>query len=81
MGATAARSLIGRPVTLAKLRGRLQAMPDGTSLMVTIHPSLLLRLADDPPRRQQEYQAFVADLEAATAAAAAALPTEAAAVV
>src|SRR2546425_11831647 len=39
LGATAARSLVGRPVTLAKVRGETLSTPDGYPLIVTIHPS------------------------------------------
>src|SRR3954464_5473862 len=39
LGATAARSLMGRTVTITKLRGEVQALADGTQLLVTIHPS------------------------------------------
>jgi DNA polymerase len=61
LGATAARSLMGRPVTLAKLRGTPVTAPDGSRVVVTIHPSYLLRIraADDKAR---EYAAFIADL-------------------
>jgi uracil-DNA glycosylase family protein len=46
LGATAARSLIGKTVTIAKLRGKVLDLPDGTQGLVTIHPSLLLRIPD-----------------------------------
>ncbi|MDQ2081437.1 UdgX family uracil-DNA binding protein [Xanthobacteraceae bacterium Astr-EGSB] len=62
LGATAARSLMGRPVTLAKLRGAPVAAPDGSRVVVTIHPSYLLRIraAEDKAR---EYAGFLADLK------------------
>ena len=66
LGATAARRLIGRPVTLAKTRGRPLAVVDGATILVTIHPSLLLRLRDTADK-EREYQTFVEDLKAAAA--------------
>ena len=64
LGATAARSLFGRPVTIAKLRGRMVQLPDGTAAFVTIHPSFLLRIKDDADK-EREYRDFVADLRRA----------------
>ena len=64
LGATAARSLLGRPVTIAKLRGRMVELADGTAAFVTIHPSFLLRIKDDADK-EREYRDFVADLRAA----------------
>ncbi|HEX3673806.1 MAG TPA: UdgX family uracil-DNA binding protein [Rhizomicrobium sp.] len=46
LGATAARSLLGKAVTIAKVRGKVLDLPDGTQGLVTIHPSLLLRIPD-----------------------------------
>jgi len=66
LGVTAARSLTGRTLTIGRVRGRPIAMADGTRLMVTIHPSALLRIEDDDERRAA-YQSFVADLKAARA--------------
>ena len=64
LGATAARSLLGRPVTIAKLRGRMVQLADGTAAFVTIHPSFLLRIQDDADK-EREYRNFVADLRPA----------------
>jgi DNA polymerase len=61
LGATAARSLVGRPVTISKVRGERVALADGTPIVVTIHPSYLLRI-DDATRKEAEYRQFVADL-------------------
>jgi DNA polymerase len=61
LGATAARSLFGRPVTIAKLRGRMVQLADGTAAFVTIHPSFLLRIKDEADK-EREYRNFVADL-------------------
>jgi len=71
LGATAARSLFGRPVTISKMRGEIVDREDGRFL-VTIHPSYLLRI-DDERDKAAEYRRFVADLRvcAQTAAKAA----------
>lgn len=61
LGATAARSLLERPATIASLRGEPHALPDGSSLFVTIHPSYLLRIRDEADRAGA-YEAFVADV-------------------
>jgi len=61
LGATAARSVLGRPVSIFKIRGRPIELPDGTTALVTIHPSLLLRIRDDADK-EREYQNLVSDL-------------------
>lgn len=61
LGATAARSLLGRTVTIAKVRGKALDMADGGRVIVTIHPSYVLRI-EDATAKQREYEAFVADL-------------------
>jgi DNA polymerase len=64
LGVTAARSLTGRTVTIAKMRKTPVALADGTRLVVTIHPSALLRIEDEADKRAA-YKEFVADLKAA----------------
>jgi DNA polymerase len=64
MGATAARSLLGRAATISQERGRAHPLEDGATLYVTIHPSSLLRKEDEADKAR-EYAAFVADLRAA----------------
>jgi DNA polymerase len=61
LGATAARGLLGRPVTISKSRGELLAAPDGSRIIVTIHPSYLLRIKDEDDRAKA-YRDFVEDL-------------------
>jgi DNA polymerase len=68
LGVTAARSLTGKTVTIAKMRRTPVALADGTRLVVTIHPSALLRIEDENDKRAA-YRDFVADLKAARAAA------------
>ena len=64
LGATAARSLFGRPVTIAKARGQTLHLDDGTAAFVTIHPSWLLRIEDEADK-ERERRNFVADLRQA----------------
>lgn len=66
MGATAARSLIGRAVAIQVERGQASVLPDGTSCWITVHPSYLLRL---PPGADasKEFDRYVADLQTAVA--------------
>jgi DNA polymerase len=61
LGATAARSLFGKIVTISKLRGQPQTLADGSECWVTVHPSSLLRAPDEEARREGR-RAFVADL-------------------
>jgi uracil-DNA glycosylase len=68
LGVTAARSLTGRTVTIGKVRGKPLEMADGTRLVVTVHPSALLRM-DDDDERHAAYRNFVADLKTAAASA------------
>jgi probable DNA metabolism protein len=62
LGATAARSLFGKIVTISKMRGMAHSIPDdGGEGWVTVHPSFLLRVPEEE-RRRQEYARFVEDL-------------------
>jgi uracil-DNA glycosylase family protein len=69
LGATAARSVLGRVVTIAKTRGRALQLADGTPAFVTVHPSYLLRI-EEPADKQREYRRFVSDLQLAAKAVA-----------
>jgi DNA polymerase len=64
LGATAARSLLDRAVTISKLRETPLPLGDGLQVLVTIHPSYLLRIRNEADRRA-EYARFVADLQRA----------------
>jgi DNA polymerase len=66
LGVSAARSLTGKTVTISKMRRTPVDMADGTRLVVTVHPSALLRIEDEADKRAA-YQEFVADLKAAAA--------------
>ena len=62
LGASAARSLFGRAVPVLANRGQwLRA--DGLQVLVTLHPSALLRV--DPEGREAAFEAFVGDLRQA----------------
>jgi probable DNA metabolism protein len=63
LGATAARSLLGRPVAVTSERGRWFTRPDGLQVLVTWHPSALLRMEVD--QRGAAFAAFVEDLRRA----------------
>ncbi len=53
LGATAARGLLGRTVTIMSMRGRAMPLNETTHVWVTIHPSYLLRIPDEAPRRAE----------------------------
>jgi DNA polymerase len=59
LGATAARSLLGKAVTITSMRGRPHSLYDGGEGWVTVHPSFLLRVRDN---KEAEYARFVEDL-------------------
>ncbi|MBB4018615.1 DNA polymerase [Chelatococcus caeni] len=61
LGATAVRSILERPATIASLRGEPHALNDGISLFVTIHPSYLLRIRGEADRAGA-YEGFVEDV-------------------
>jgi DNA polymerase len=61
LGGTAGRSLFGKAVTIGRMRGEPQRLPDGSEAWVTVHPSYLLRLPDEGARRAERAR-FVEDL-------------------
>ena len=61
MGATGAHGVLGRTVTIAKVRGEILSEADGSRVIVTIHPSFVLRQRDDASR-EREYRGLVDDL-------------------
>ena len=69
LGATAARSLIGKTVTISRAREEPVTLPDGGECWVTVHPSFLLRMPD-PERKREERKLFVRDLKRIKARAA-----------
>lgn len=63
LGASAARSLLGRALPVTANRGRWLPREDGLQVLVTLHPSALLRV--DPEQREAAFEAFVLDLRQA----------------
>jgi DNA polymerase len=61
LGATAARALTGRDVTISRARGQVTELRPALPGLITVHPSFLLRLPDEAAKAR-EYAAFVADL-------------------
>jgi DNA polymerase len=67
LGATAARQMLGRAVTISGTRGQAIELAEGGLGWVTIHPSFLLRMPDKS-RAEDEFAAFVEDLRGAAKA-------------
>ncbi|MBU2288571.1 MAG: UdgX family uracil-DNA binding protein [Gammaproteobacteria bacterium] len=64
LGATAARALLGRPVAVMRERGQWHESPRGEKVLVTLHPSALLR--GDPQQHEEAYAAWLNDLSQAS---------------
>ena len=64
LGATAARAVLGRAVAVMSERGQWHTGPRGERVLVTLHPSALLR--GDPAHRDEAYAAWLDDLSKAT---------------
>jgi DNA polymerase len=62
LGATAARSLLDKTVTISKVRGEPLELADGSECWVTVHPSSLLRIPD-PEGRREARALFLRDLK------------------
>ncbi len=62
LGASAARGMLGKTVSIAKARGEPIMLEDGSELWITAHPSYLLRL--DGAAREEQARLFDADLAA-----------------
>jgi DNA polymerase len=63
LGSSAARSLLGRATPVLANRGQWLPREDGLEVLVTLHPSALLRV--DSEDREAAFEAFVADLRQA----------------
>lgn len=63
LGATAARSLLGRPVAVTAERGQWLARPDGRQVLITLHPAALLRM--EPRYFDEAFSAWLTDLRRA----------------
>jgi uracil-DNA glycosylase len=64
LGATAAFGVLGRKVAVTKERGRPIALEDGSTALLTVHPSYLLRIPDKAAAAAERAR-FVEDLRAA----------------
>nr|WP_117192231.1 UdgX family uracil-DNA binding protein [Rhizobium terrae] len=62
LGATALYALLGRQAKVTRDRGTVLRSPDGLPVLVTIHPSALLRTLDQPDAEMNRAR-FVEDLE------------------
>jgi len=65
MGATAVRGVLGKTVPLGTLRGEVRPLDERTQVLVTVHPSFLIRLRAAEGGYEEEYARFVADLRLA----------------
>jgi probable DNA metabolism protein len=63
LGATAAQSLLGKPVAITKMRGQVVEREDGLKVFLTIHPSFILRIPN-PADKEVERERFQADMQA-----------------
>ena len=68
LGTTAARSVMGRSITLSKYRGQALQTEAAPAVFVTAHPSAILRAPDSEARARGRDQ-LVADLKLAAARA------------
>jgi DNA polymerase len=66
LGATAVRSLLGRSATISSLRGTVQTSRFAIPMVVTVHPSAIVRLRD-ADERGAALEAFADDLRLAQA--------------
>ena len=62
LGASAARGVLGKTVSVGKVRGGAIPLGDGSELWVSVHPSYLLRLDGDA--REEQGRLFARDLMA-----------------
>ena len=65
LGATAARQLMGAPIAVTRQRGQWLTRGDGRRVLITLHPSALLRM--EPEDKDAAYAAWLADLRHAAA--------------
>ncbi len=62
LGATASLTVLNRKVAVTQERGRTTPLGDGSTAIITVHPSYLLRLPD-PEVKRREHLLFVEDLK------------------
>ena len=63
LGATAARSLLGKAVPVTRMRGAVIEREDGLPVFITIHPSFILRIRDREDK-EAERARFLQDMKA-----------------
>jgi uracil-DNA glycosylase len=68
LGATAARAVTHKPLSINANRGRLIELPGPRQAVITVHPSYLLRLLEERDKRR-EFDRLVKDLRFAAEAA------------
>ncbi|WP_036766504.1 UdgX family uracil-DNA binding protein [Parvularcula oceani] len=61
LGASAVRGITGKSGTIKSLRSEIRPLTEASHLLVTIHPSYLLRIPDEDTKKAETEQ-FVADL-------------------
>jgi DNA polymerase len=61
LGATAAQSLLGKPVAVTKVRGGIVEREDGLRVFVTIHPSFILRIREAVDKKAERGR-FLTDM-------------------
>jgi probable DNA metabolism protein len=76
LGSTAAKAIMGPSARVTRDRGEVRPGPDGRPVLLTVHPSALLRVTD-PDARDAEHARFVDDLRVAAEAAGLARPRRA----
>ena len=64
LGATAARQLMQAPIAVTRQRGQWLTRSDGRKVLITLHPSALLRM--EPADKEAAYAAWLADLRQLT---------------
>lgn len=62
LGATAAQSLLGKPVPITRMRGQVVEREDGLRVFLTIHPSFILRIPE-PAAAADERMRFANDMK------------------
>jgi uracil-DNA glycosylase family protein len=67
LGATAARAVMGKAMTINANRGRLLPLSGTAQALITVHPSYLLRLQEERDKRR-EFDLLVKDLRLAAKA-------------
>jgi len=67
LGATAAQALLGAPFRVTRDRGKFVPAPFAPHVLATVHPSSILRAANEKSR-QSAFEQFVEDLRVAAGA-------------